>query len=128
MGDSVTRSDTASADAENASGRTQMQSANTEVGSSSALVTGVTLNAAHSPLVSRLRVSSNAEDEVLPPAPPKVWESDSDKRSDILRKRKEFMLMEARKKYLERQNQKQVGATETDGLAAASSTKMPTGA
>ncbi|KAJ1719431.1 hypothetical protein LPJ53_005807 [Coemansia erecta] len=121
---------TALANADNTNGRTQVQNANTEVGSSSALAAGVTLNAAHSPLVSRLRVSSNVDDEVLPPAPPKVWESDSDKRSDILRKRKEFMLMEARKKYLERQSQKQtsasgqsqVGATNDQSTAAASST------
>ncbi|KAJ2363558.1 hypothetical protein IW150_006704 [Coemansia sp. RSA 2607] len=106
------RADAASGSAESTNGPTRMQSANTEVGSSSALATGVTLNAVQSPLVSRLRVSTNAKDEVLPPAPPKVWESDSDKRSDILRKRKEFMLMEARKKYLERQNQKQMTASD----------------
>ncbi|KAJ2855839.1 hypothetical protein J3B02_001950, partial [Coemansia erecta] len=59
-----------------------------------------------SPLVNRLRVSKDAGSEELPPPPPKVWEADSDKRSDILRQRKEFMLMEARKKYMERLKQK----------------------
>ncbi|KAI8318935.1 hypothetical protein GQ54DRAFT_299737 [Martensiomyces pterosporus] len=67
---------------------------------------GVSLNAAQSPLVNRLRISKNSDTEPLPPAPPKVWESDADKRADVLRKRKEFMLMEARKKFLEKQNKK----------------------
>ncbi|KAJ2702042.1 hypothetical protein FB645_004420 [Coemansia sp. IMI 203386] len=85
--------------------RAQTAASADSVGSSSS---GVVLNALQSPLVSRLRVSkdADADAEQLPPAPPKVWESDSDKRSDVLRKRKEFMLMEARKKYMEKQKQK----------------------
>ncbi|KAJ2746612.1 hypothetical protein GGI20_001192 [Coemansia sp. BCRC 34301] len=65
--------------------------------------TGLSLNATHSPLAVRLRVSKAVDSAPLPPPPPKVWETDSEKRADILRKRKEFMLMEARKKYQERQ-------------------------
>ncbi|KAJ2907451.1 hypothetical protein GGI21_003875 [Coemansia aciculifera] len=66
--------------------------------------TGVSLNATHSPLATRLRVSKAVDSAPLPAPPPKVWEADSEKRADILRKRKEFMLMEARKKYQERQD------------------------
>ncbi|KAJ1812532.1 hypothetical protein LPJ56_003836 [Coemansia sp. RSA 2599] len=83
--------------------RAQTTARGEAVGSSS---TGVVLNALQSPLVNRLRVSKDADSEQLPPPPPKVWESDSDKRSDILRQRKEFMLMEARKKYMEKLKQK----------------------
>ncbi|KAJ2721203.1 hypothetical protein GGI07_004129 [Coemansia sp. Benny D115] len=80
-------------------------------GGGAASSSGVMLNASHSPLVNRMRIAKDgaADAGPLPPAPPKVWESDSDKRSDILRKRKEFMLMEARKKYLEKQKQGQQG-------------------
>ncbi|KAJ1943559.1 hypothetical protein GGF37_002590, partial [Kickxella alabastrina] len=78
---------------------------------------GVVLNAAQSPLVNRLQVSKDAGADPLAPAPPKVWESDSDKRSDILRKRKEFMLMEARKKYLEKQKQSQSPVSGLDSVS-----------
>ncbi|KAJ1669727.1 hypothetical protein GGF38_002034 [Coemansia sp. RSA 25] len=65
---------------------------------------GMLLNATHSPLATRLRVSKAVDTAPLPAPPPKVWEADSEKRAAILRKRKEFMLMEARKKYQERQS------------------------
>ncbi|KAJ2579874.1 hypothetical protein GGH95_002881, partial [Coemansia sp. RSA 1836] len=65
---------------------------------------GMLLNATHSPLATRLRVSKAVDIAPLPAPPPKVWEADSEKRAAILRKRKEFMLMEARKKYQERQS------------------------
>ncbi|KAJ2818685.1 hypothetical protein IWW50_005731 [Coemansia erecta] len=68
-----------------------------------AVSSGVMLNAAHSPLVNRLRVTKDANPETLPIQPPKVWETDPAKRADILCKRKEFMLMEARKQYMEKQ-------------------------
>ncbi|KAJ2015588.1 hypothetical protein IWW57_005661, partial [Coemansia sp. S610] len=67
-----------------------------------AVSSGVSLNATQSPLATRLGVSKAIDSGPLPAPPPKVWETDSEKRADILRKRKEFMLMEARKKYQER--------------------------
>ncbi|KAI7825767.1 hypothetical protein BX661DRAFT_184121 [Kickxella alabastrina] len=69
---------------------------------------GVVLNAAQSPLVNRLQVSKDAGADPLAPAPPK---------SDILRKRKEFMLMEARKKYLEKQKQSQSPVSGLDSVS-----------
>ncbi|KAJ2452613.1 hypothetical protein EV183_002836 [Coemansia sp. RSA 2336] len=71
---------------------------NRAVGSSS----GVVLNTAYSPLVSRIRVSKESDLKPLPEQPPKTWEVDSEKRAEILRQRKEFMLLEARKRYLEK--------------------------
>ncbi|KAJ2300470.1 hypothetical protein IW139_001060, partial [Coemansia sp. RSA 353] len=68
-----------------------------------AMSSGVMLNAAHSPLVNRLRVTKDSNSELLPSQPPKVWEADPAKRADILCKRKEFMLLEARKQYMEKQ-------------------------
>ncbi|KAJ1738879.1 hypothetical protein LPJ78_000964 [Coemansia sp. RSA 989] len=68
------------------------------VGSSS----GVMLNTAYSPLVNRVRVSKDSDSKPLPEQPPKTWEADSEKRAEILRQRKEFMLLEARKRYLEK--------------------------
>ncbi|ORX74642.1 hypothetical protein DL89DRAFT_264460 [Linderina pennispora] len=81
---------------------------------------GVQLNAAQSPLVSRLRISKDADTEPLPPQPPKVWETDAGKRAEVLMKRKEFMLMEARKKFLEKK--KQSKAAEKAPAATASTT------
>ncbi|KAJ2717281.1 hypothetical protein H4R19_000033 [Coemansia spiralis] len=74
-----------------------------DLGAATAASSGIMLNAAQSPLVSRLHVPTSADADPLPPQPPKVWESDSAKRAEILNKRKEFMLLEARKRYLDRQ-------------------------
>ncbi|KAJ2020567.1 hypothetical protein H4S04_008479 [Coemansia sp. S16] len=74
-------------------------------GAVGAASSGVSLNATQSPLATRLRVSKAIDSAPLPAPPPKIWETDSEKRADILRKRKEFMLMEARKKYQERQGE-----------------------
>ncbi|KAI9504675.1 hypothetical protein GGI26_002146 [Coemansia sp. RSA 1358] len=81
--------------------------------------TGILLNTTQSPLVSRLRIpkDANIDEELL--APPKVWESDSEKRANILRKRKEFMLMEARKKYLEKQRSASLAKKDEEGSVAA---------
>ncbi|KAJ2771092.1 hypothetical protein IWQ56_001917, partial [Coemansia nantahalensis] len=72
---------------------------------------GIMLNAAQSPLVSRLHVAKSLDAGPLPPQPPKVWESDSARRAEILNKRKEFMLLEARKRYLDKQAQSGSAAT-----------------
>ncbi|KAJ1951329.1 hypothetical protein FBU59_000226 [Linderina macrospora] len=86
---------------------------------SGATSSGVQLNAAQSPLVNRLRISKDADAEPLPPQPPKVWEADATKRAEVLMKRKEFMLMEARKKFLEKKKQ-QSRATEKTPAASTS--------
>ncbi|KAJ2490078.1 hypothetical protein IWW37_003427 [Coemansia sp. RSA 2050] len=83
-----------------------------------AVSSGVSLNTTQSPLATRLGVSKAIDSGPLPAPPPKVWETDSEKRADILRKRKEFMLMEARKKYQERQDK---AKTEPSGSALAGS-------
>ncbi|KAJ1962989.1 hypothetical protein GGI12_002320 [Dipsacomyces acuminosporus] len=82
---------------------------------------GISLNASQSPLVNRMRINKDSDAEPLPPVPPKIWESDADKRADVLRKRKEFMLIEARKRFLEKQGKSGDGAGEP-----ASSSSNPT--
>ncbi|KAJ1664571.1 Adenosine 5'-monophosphoramidase [Coemansia sp. RSA 1646] len=57
----------------------------------SATASGIALNTSHSPLVNRLRISKDADAGELPLAPPKIWETDPNRRADVLRKRKEFM-------------------------------------
>ncbi|KAJ1773334.1 hypothetical protein IW140_000997 [Coemansia sp. RSA 1813] len=88
----------------------------------SATASGIALNTSHSPLVNRLRISKDADAGELPLAPPKIWETDPNRRADVLRKRKEFMLMEARKKYLERQKT----PPKPDETGSSVSTKIPT--
>lgn len=91
-------------------------SPNGNVGSTSR----VSLNTDQSPLVNRLRIGKDSDNsDPLPPAPPKVWELDSDRRAGVLRKRKEFMLLEARKKYLEKQQHQQNSNASTMGTSTA---------
>ncbi|KAJ1730899.1 hypothetical protein LPJ72_004230, partial [Coemansia sp. Benny D160-2] len=88
---------------------------------------GIALNASHSPLVSRLRISKDTEASELPLAPPKVWETDPSKRADVLRKRKEFMLMEARKKYLDKQNTPPPGTSEASSSVSTKTSTVADG-
>ncbi|KAJ1886672.1 hypothetical protein LPJ81_006659 [Coemansia sp. IMI 209127] len=88
-----------------------------------ATASGIALNASHSPLVKRLHISKDVDASELPLAPPKVWETDPGKRADVLRQRKEFMLMEARKKYLEKQNK--LSSPKPDEAESSTSTKAP---
>ncbi|PIA18779.1 hypothetical protein COEREDRAFT_79761 [Coemansia reversa NRRL 1564] len=87
-------------------------------GEMTGMSSGVILNAIQSPLVNRLRVATKGDTEPLPQPPPRIWETDSDKREDILRKRKEFMLMEARKKYLEKQSSSGLEHVDSKGPAS----------
>ncbi|KAL0092428.1 hypothetical protein J3Q64DRAFT_1694948 [Phycomyces blakesleeanus] len=61
----------------------------------------------HTNLIQRYNLDSkNTEKESLS-EPPKVWEASADKRQEMLRKRKEFMVLQARKKLAEEQKRKE---------------------
>ncbi|KAI8878984.1 hypothetical protein K501DRAFT_325759 [Backusella circina FSU 941] len=57
----------------------------------------------HPSLIQRYRIDET-KDTV---EPPKVWESSPDKRQEMLRKRKEYMVIQARKKLLDQQKLKE---------------------
>ncbi|KAG1463494.1 hypothetical protein G6F46_002337 [Rhizopus delemar] len=71
----------------------------------------------HVNLVQRYKIdvdhSENTEE------PPKTWESNPDKRQEMLRKRKEFMVLQARKKMMEQTKKKegQSNSTEKNEIA-----------
>ncbi|KAG2235877.1 hypothetical protein INT48_008180 [Thamnidium elegans] len=58
----------------------------------------------HLNLVQRYKLDIQQDQNGLAEEPPKVWESSPDKRQEMLRKRKEFMVLQARKKLMEQQN------------------------
>ncbi|ORX59560.1 hypothetical protein DM01DRAFT_1333024 [Hesseltinella vesiculosa] len=60
-------------------------------------------SAQHDNLLQRYKISPDQDGTV---EPPKVWEADPQKRQDALQKRKAFMVMQARQKLLEKQQQK----------------------
>ncbi|KAL1924517.1 uncharacterized protein VTP21DRAFT_4171 [Calcarisporiella thermophila] len=51
------------------------------------------------------------EDEVI--EPPRVWEANPDKRQELLMKRKEYMVLQARKKFLEQQGKSSAASAST---------------
>lgn len=51
----------------------------------------------HLNLVQRYKLDIQQDQNGLAEEPPKVWESSPDKRQEMLRKRKEFMVLQARK-------------------------------
>lgn len=51
----------------------------------------------HLNLVQRYKLDVQQDQNGLAEEPPKVWESSPDKRQEMLRKRKEFMVLQARK-------------------------------
>lgn len=70
---------------------TQSQSSNT---SSSSTATQKTPT--YSNLLKRYHIDESRDGEDLV-EPPKVWETDAQKRQEMLRKRKEYMVLQARK-------------------------------
>ncbi|KAI8994554.1 hypothetical protein BDB01DRAFT_831524 [Pilobolus umbonatus] len=59
----------------------------------------------HPNLIQRYHIDVNKSESPDFVEPPKVWESSPDKRQEMLRKRKEFMVLQARKKLLDLQKQ-----------------------
>ncbi|CAO3616454.1 unnamed protein product [Mucor hiemalis] len=77
----------------------------------------------HPNLLQRYKI--DVQKEALEEEPAKVWESSPDKRQEMLRKRKEFMVLQARKKLAEQQQKKEEAdkAAATSVAAAAESSK-----
>ncbi|KAI8576148.1 hypothetical protein K450DRAFT_258237 [Umbelopsis ramanniana AG] len=71
-------------------------------GQSSSAASGVT----QSNLLQRYNLESKLSSDDGP-EPPKVWETDAQKRQEMLRKRKEHMILQARRKMMESQQQAQ---------------------
>ncbi|CAO0796195.1 unnamed protein product [Mucor circinelloides] len=81
----------------------QQGSPNSNAASNSSTASSSRKSPSHPNLVQRYKidVQQDADQE-----PPKVWEASPDKRQEILRKRKEFMVLQARKKLMEQQQKK----------------------
>ncbi|KAG9297722.1 hypothetical protein G9A89_011237 [Geosiphon pyriformis] len=58
-------------------------------------------------LVHRYKLHEAVASDTVPDEPPRQWEATADKRHELLQKRKEAMVLQARKRYLEQQNKKQ---------------------
>ncbi|KAI8988261.1 hypothetical protein BDF20DRAFT_854722 [Mycotypha africana] len=74
----------------------------------------------HSNLIQRYKIDVQNQDDAV--EPPKVWEASPDKRQEILKKRKEFMVLQARKKLMEQQMKKKADLEEA---SASTSTATP---
>ncbi|KAI7873040.1 hypothetical protein BDF14DRAFT_1751326 [Spinellus fusiger] len=60
----------------------------------------------HTNLFKRYQLDTKAEPQEDSIEPPKVWENSVEKRQEMLRKRKEFMVLQARKRLAEMENGK----------------------
>ncbi|KAF9564561.1 hypothetical protein EC968_004474 [Mortierella alpina] len=67
-------------------------------GSSSATSQSVNGN-----LVQRFKLEEAAERNVVPEEPSKVWADSAEKRQEVFKSRKEFMVLQARKRFLEQE-------------------------
>ncbi|CAO3609043.1 unnamed protein product [Cunninghamella blakesleeana] len=59
----------------------------------------------HGSLLQRYKIDSQSLNEEKLEEPPRVWEASAEKRQEMLKKRKEFMVLQARKKLLEKQQE-----------------------
>jgi len=82
-----------------------MDAAINDAGSSSS--TAVNISSRQLSLVNRYRLQEAVEKNLVPEEPPKVWETNVDKRQQMLQKRKEAMILQARRNYLEKQEKTQ---------------------
>ncbi|KAL9544856.1 hypothetical protein MBANPS3_007415 [Mucor bainieri] len=97
----------------------QQGSPNSNATNSSSTASSSRKSPSHPNLVQRYKidVQQNADQE-----PPKVWEASPDKRQEMLRKRKEFMVLQARKKLLEQEQKKKQEYTMEQGSGGATTT------
>ncbi|KAI9494050.1 hypothetical protein BDB00DRAFT_820674 [Zychaea mexicana] len=72
----------------------------------------------YSDLMMRYKIKNDSQDSVGEQVeePPKVWEASPDKRQETLRKRKEFMVLQARRKMLEKQKPKEPEAASSSSV------------
>ncbi|CAG8559780.1 8469_t:CDS:2, partial [Ambispora gerdemannii] len=74
----------------------------------------------HQSLVHRYKLHEAVAKDVIPDEPPKQWEVTSEKRHQLLQKRKEAMVLQARKRYLEQQLKKQEESQVKDQVSTSS--------
>ncbi|KAI8371353.1 uncharacterized protein BYT42DRAFT_548237 [Radiomyces spectabilis] len=74
-----------------------------------------TKSASHLNLMQRYKLDTKDVDSEALAEPPKVWESSPEKREEMLRKRKEFMVLQARKKLQEQQQKAKAEANANKG-------------
>ncbi|KAF9428648.1 hypothetical protein BGZ94_001616 [Podila epigama] len=72
--------------------------------SSSSVATGS--NSINGNLVQRFKLQEAAEKNFVPEEPTKVWGDSAEKRQEVFKSRKEFMVLQARKRLLEKEAQK----------------------
>ncbi|RUS19964.1 hypothetical protein BC937DRAFT_86654, partial [Endogone sp. FLAS-F59071] len=70
-------------------------------------------------LVHRYKLQDKVVQDVVPEEPAKVWEGSADKRHEVLKKRKEFMVLQARKRFLEQQRKKEEEETAVSSSSSA---------
>ncbi|KAK3817243.1 MAG: hypothetical protein J3Q66DRAFT_339339 [Benniella sp.] len=58
-------------------------------------------------LIQRFKLQDAADKNLVPDEPSKVWGDSSEKRQEVFKSRKEFMVLQARKRYLEQQARSQ---------------------
>jgi len=100
----------------------QIISTSSSLPSSSSSSSGVPFAASStSSLVQRYRLQEKVTQDAPVEEPPKVWEVSAGKRQENLTQRKEFMVLQARKKYLEQQQKKD----ESDVIKGSPSSSRP---
>ncbi|OAQ22458.1 hypothetical protein K457DRAFT_143408 [Linnemannia elongata AG-77] len=72
-------------------------------------------------LVQRFKLQEAAEKNIVPDEPSKVWAESAEKRQEVFKSRKEFMVLQARKRFLEEEARKakeaEAKAKEAEGAA-----------
>ncbi|GAN09821.1 amfr protein [Mucor ambiguus] len=99
----------------------QQGSPNASAINNSSTVSSSRKSPSHPNLVQRYKIDVQQDTDQ---EPPKVWEASPDKRQEILRKRKEFMVLQARKKLMEQQQKKKQEPTMEQGSSSAASSSM----
>ncbi|KAG0230473.1 hypothetical protein B0O80DRAFT_459718 [Mortierella sp. GBAus27b] len=68
-------------------------------------------------LVQRFKLQDAAEKNIVPDEPTRVWGDNADRRQEVFKSRKEFMVLQARKRYLEQQAKEAEAVKEADTTA-----------
>ncbi|KAF9147467.1 hypothetical protein BG015_010903 [Linnemannia schmuckeri] len=72
-------------------------------------------------LVQRFKLQEAAEKNIVPDEPSKVWADSAEKRQEVFKNRKEYMVLQARKRFLEEEARKakeaEAKAKEAEGAA-----------
>ncbi|KAG0372992.1 hypothetical protein BGX24_012318 [Mortierella sp. AD032] len=72
-------------------------------------------------LVQRFKLQEAADKNIVPDEPTKVWADSAEKRQEVFKSRKEFMVLQARKRFLEEEARKvkeaEAKAKEAEGAA-----------